>query len=896
MAGSSGGLRGRGPGTTDLLGDPEAFLRELNRPSVTVETLEQHRNRVQAEADDVNVALKKNVYKNYALFIDSAKMISLLKNEMFTLSRLLSNQQALMSSLTEIAVSGDRTHGLTLNEKKEVTAKFRTNTGGNNMSDSAYSSKSSDSCPTPTRINPVMSRSATASCMSSSSAQDQMHQVIDRIEGCASILETRNRCLLNQGELTELDPDDYKKVPKQGKTLLVLLNDCLILAQAFPFPSRAGKKYKFTALFELDNIAVVNVKDAAGLRAAFKILMFPNTKVFDAESPESKKKWLDSFDSAKKNRRTSLSLQRRDSIMFSSMDSMALAQQQIGRDPQSHAGGQSKKLMSPVDRSVYSFDEELEDVSESESEMIPVWLQEFPDDMDVLIAQRNFEDAVSLVLKVNDHLILYPKCYEGFFQNDLRLRVNHKIQELVDRISHELQASGDRSLQHGPRAARRAVHLLLKLGKSPLATKLFLDQRSAILKFSTKQQLLTEASALPFVSKLCRCFVNNLIETSRDFENAFRTTASLLNLESAATPVSSQPTSLTDHRPDSLCTTVNGEIRSPVLSYPPSYPTACLVVWCQKEILNFMSTFSRNVFLPSVPLTTLSESVSVLRNETNRLRNLIGMDFLFYVDNLLKQEILKTIDESKKKALDELKAKFREEEWQSVNFKSLPALNRYWDDVRDQTLVKCLQPFVFDDFKLSLSVSTTFFAKLFHSMTCDFMKLSTPFTHTHIIQSLLQTFKLFMDHVAACARSESLRRESKFIRRNASFVLDQVCKLVDNVYLTKTGSKFRELESMRQDYEHLKQESMSESAVGDGAGSGKQSADPRKENQRSNSKSSFVTTTTTSSASSNNHHPHHNNSSSNSINNTANPEKKRSPSKSTISITEGKITSTITYL
>ena len=126
------------------------------------------------------------------------------------------------------------------------------------------------------------------------------------------------------------------------------------------------------------------------------------------------------------------------------MDAAGLARdrEQLGRDPQQ---GQGKKMLSPVDRAVYSFDEELEDVSESESEMIPLWLQEFPDDMDVLIAQRNFEDAVTLVLKVNDHLVLYPKCYEGFFQNDLRLRVNHKIQELVERISHELDVSTDRS-------------------------------------------------------------------------------------------------------------------------------------------------------------------------------------------------------------------------------------------------------------------------------------------------------------------------------------------------------------------------------------------------------------------------------------------------------------------
>ena len=111
--------------TPFTLEDQKELMQELNRPSVTVETLQQHRQRVQSEADKVNVKLKQNVFQNYALFIDSAKMINLLKNEMSTLSRLLVNQQTLMSALTEIAISGDRTHGLTLNEKKEVAAKMR---------------------------------------------------------------------------------------------------------------------------------------------------------------------------------------------------------------------------------------------------------------------------------------------------------------------------------------------------------------------------------------------------------------------------------------------------------------------------------------------------------------------------------------------------------------------------------------------------------------------------------------------------------------------------------------------------------------------------------------------------------------------------------------------------
>ena len=74
--------------------------------------------------------------------------------------------------------------------------------------------------------------------------------------------------------------------------------------------------------------------------------------------------------------------------------------------------------------------------------------------------------------------------------------------------------------------------------------------------------------------------------------------------------------------------------------------------------------------------------------------------------------------------------------------------------MKDKPLAKSMQAYVFDEYKLSLSTSTTFFAKHFVSMASEFMKLSTPFTHQHVIKTLIQVFQLFMDHIEACLRSE----------------------------------------------------------------------------------------------------------------------------------------------
>ena len=107
--------------------DPQDFVRDLtSKASVSIDALLMARKSVQNLADETNSQLKKNVYKNYSLFIDTAKEISYLKSEMFQLSHLLTNQQNLMSSLMDVSIGGHRP-GLTASEKKEALDKVKEN-------------------------------------------------------------------------------------------------------------------------------------------------------------------------------------------------------------------------------------------------------------------------------------------------------------------------------------------------------------------------------------------------------------------------------------------------------------------------------------------------------------------------------------------------------------------------------------------------------------------------------------------------------------------------------------------------------------------------------------------------------------------------------------------------
>ena len=63
-------------------------------------------------------------------------------------------------------------------------------------------------------------------------------------------------------------------------------------------------------------------------------------------------------------------------------------------------------------------------------------------------------------------------------------RLEARTKHLIDVLTEELRS--DKSVQGGPRAARRAVQLLVKLGRSTEACDLFLQHRTAILNSALK--------------------------------------------------------------------------------------------------------------------------------------------------------------------------------------------------------------------------------------------------------------------------------------------------------------------------------------------------------------------------------------------------------------------------
>lgn len=88
--------------------DMDLILDEVRRdvfdhpkPTIDLDYLYSVKKEIQKYADDTNSQLKKNVYQNYSLFIESSREIATLKEEMRQLNTLLEQQQTSMNQLLD---------------------------------------------------------------------------------------------------------------------------------------------------------------------------------------------------------------------------------------------------------------------------------------------------------------------------------------------------------------------------------------------------------------------------------------------------------------------------------------------------------------------------------------------------------------------------------------------------------------------------------------------------------------------------------------------------------------------------------------------------------------------------------------------------------------------------
>ncbi|XP_076653312.1 exocyst complex component Exo84 [Halictus rubicundus] len=436
---------------------PEKFVKELSAQCVGADELRQQRAKIQELANNTSAQLKRNVYQNYMQFIETAKEISHLESEMYQLSQLLSEQRSLLSTL-----GSTRTTGVIFEDLSESREE-----GANE-----FTSKEEEQ-------------------------KQKLMQLLENVEGAMSLAETPGRTCLHEGSLLELDPLEGTPLKRVHA---YLFNDILMISSWLANGNRRGPpRYKMQAVYNLESLAVVNVRDLGTVKLAFKLLAFSDTRVFQCATATSKKEWLDKCEQAKK---------------------MKLAEDNPNGQAQNIDTRSKEEKMAPS-RSM-SLDSNTLGIDDADSELFeppPEWMLEVAEDLDSCIAQRHFEEAFSLLEKAKTYL---KDCQMSPVLLDIQSKVNNRGRSLVDVLTKELEVSAEtKSLQGGGlRSARRVVRLLIQLNRSAQACQLYLRLCTAVLRARLKR-VKREGSIAPYAKQLSAIAFSNIVEIAKEFRKLF---------------------------------------------------------------------------------------------------------------------------------------------------------------------------------------------------------------------------------------------------------------------------------------------------------------------------------------------------------------------------------------
>lgn len=490
-----------------------------------------------------------------------------------------------------------------------------------------------------------------------------------------------------------------------------------------------------------------------------------------------------------------------------------------------------------------------EDTTEMEAEMFPSWLVKAPEDFDVLIAQRNLREAVDLTRRVRGHFEEYPKCCDNQERASIKSKLDARIQELISAISSELQPTTDRTIQGGPRSSISAIKLLRELNLSSRAVKLYLDQRSSVLKFVLSQHKAESITTLQFLRQLCSIFFHNIVETCNEYKQAFSLndcvnkaieesverlnivvnqqgtdqtllfdlvkpiyTSTHLPLDSSS-PTNSGGNDISAHilsghqvHDDRLAVENNSLINPSRMRNRAVFNNlsfyASLTYWIISEFDNFLLLFKHHVFntTPQLSVSIIAESIYHLRAQCTKVTMYCEIDMSTFVERKLEHEIRQLVGESEKKLIEMTHKLNKDEKWQAQQFQNKAQLTRFLEEMNDVEL-KTMKSYIFEELKLRFTACKTSFARYYLITVTDLAKLVSSINKDYIDTVLTRTFELEMQHVIeALGAASKQRSQVRFIMGNSNFLLDKVIVVADEQYKRITGFSCRKLCELRAKY------------------------------------------------------------------------------------------------
>jgi hypothetical protein len=370
-------------------------------------------------------------------------------------------------------------------------------------------------------------------------------------------------------------------------------------------------------------------------------------------------------------------------------------------------------------------------VSDTDHRHAVDWLKDAPEILDVCIAQRDFDKAMELIDDAKGFLKNFS---DSHALRDVRARINHRITQLSTVLMKELESSPSGSLRGGPRAARRAVGLLIKLGHATKACQLFLLNHQSIIRHDLDDVKNEEGANVLYVGNMSAVFVSGLKNAAIEFQRAF-------------------------------------------CSNHGSYSS--FVVWCMNELQEFCKRCEPVIF-KNVPLTTVTDCLIAIRKECTSL-TAIGLDLSFRMMSNFHVQILEALSNEKEDIINQCSLSATPEKWKPLDLEN--------DPPRLAAIIMGMENLGVKDFKnkirgggvIDLSQTTITFCRLLINFVDDVRKLYIPELLISIFECFCDIFKHIVDlYVDAFGRDENVP-VGDFITADAQFVVDTLLPTVGKI-------------------------------------------------------------------------------------------------------------------
>ncbi|GAB0097961.1 Exocyst complex component 8 [Sergentomyia squamirostris] len=502
-----------------------------------------------------------------------------------------------------------------------------------------------------------------------------------------------NKTFIHEGGLIELDSNDYRPI---CRTYFFLFNDTLIVAKV-----KHDKKLDFLAEYESKKLAVINIRDLDGVRNAINIITADGSRIFQCISPSAKAEWIEKFELSMKGQR-----------------------HRKGPAPQPPLPLRQKSL---VDTLSLCSDATLSPTTEQASTPLifaPDWLSSAPEEIQALIAQRHFEDTLSLVQKCEEYLVRDSAFYGSV---ELKEKIRSLKASLVSVLLLELSASQSRSLHAALRSARRPLKLLADMKKSREACAALLGICTTAIRTAQRQARRNNLG-------VAEIFFCDLAQVVAEFVGAFGTQAAC---------------------------------------------TASLVVWCHQELQYFASQLIKHYLGKGTDLDAVANCVELVRVPCSRLTE-IGLDVGYHMEGLLRPTLEGLLSESKDRLIGATQR--IEDNWQPYNLRTKQALRTILKEF--EAFGINLKPLVTGDTFITLTQSTVNFCRQFFLTTASCATLAKYETLKHdgemLVRELFLTqFHLKVDPTAAI--------DLNFVSKNKKFLVEEILPAAIDLFESTSG-------------------------------------------------------------------------------------------------------------